>query len=218
MTDVGWFLRFAESLILAPQAGDIVGAGPLKPLAYKQARLAEVPAISRMYATPRQDTLDKELTALGLPVGWVGYDLEGWEYTPVWERKHPVEAVKRAALTVHNHNANLMVIPSAYIADQNPDMALYADLMIPQLKGYQATMTLDQYEMKVRALYAKLRVKRPGLPIWHDSAMSPQGIIQTAQQIYDHYARAADLVQGAIVWYDAGEEQLVREFFGLLGR
>lgn len=199
--------------------GDMWGVMYHGDLSKVERPLSIVPAYTRMFMTPTLDGVEEALSRLSIEVAYLGYDLERWDQTPIWEQENPVEAVRRMRDIARAHGLQFVLGPSRYFnVNFAAEMAPYVDIYIPQAKAYQANLSLDEYRDTLRSLFTTIKQANPNVSIWLDVAPNPKGVPKTAQEMMDCVNAVRDLIDGVWVTPTQDDGTVMREFLRLLGR
>ncbi|NPV10131.1 MAG: hypothetical protein HPY83_19490 [Anaerolineae bacterium] len=207
------------SLVSYDVVGDLWGVMYLGDLSRVEAQLSSVPAHTRMMMTPTLDGVEEALSRLSIEIAYLGYDLERWDQTPIWEQENPVEAVKLMRQIADAHGLKLVIGPSRYFNENfAAQMAPYVHAYIPQAKAYQANLSLDDYRDKVRGIMTQIKQANPAARVYLDLSPSPKGVPKTAEEMMACVDAVRDLIDGVWVTQTAEDAATLAEFVALLGR
>jgi hypothetical protein len=207
------------SLVSYDMAGDLWGVMYHGDLSRVENLLSTVPVHTRMIMTPTLDGIDEALSQLSIEVAYLGYDIERWDQTPVWEQENPVEAVKQMRAIADAHGLQLVLGPSIYFnTNFAAEMAPYVHVYIPQAKSYQANMGLTEYRETVRGLLTTIKQANPNARVYLDLSPSPKGVTKTAQEMLECVDSVRDLIDGVWVTQTAEDAATLAEFVSLIGR
>ena len=172
---------------------------------------------NRMLMTAAMADIASAVDSLPFPISYIGYDLERWNATPIWEQDNPVEAVNQAQQIAHARGLQLVIGPSRYFNENfGTQLAQYTDVYMPQAKAYQAYMNLSEYTSTVRSLLGSIKNANPSVRTWLDLSPTPKDITKTPEDMLECVAAVRDLIDGVWVTYASSEEENVTGFVNLL--
>lgn len=181
--------------------------------------LSSAPKGNRLLMVTSTEGIEEILDDLDVEISYIGYDLERWERTPVWEQEHPVEAVQKLQQIAHSRGLKLLIIPTIpYTERYGQQLALYTDVYVPQAKAYQARLEPAEYRVLMRRWFQDLKQANPKVKLYLDLAASPKGEKETPADLIEHVKAVHDLVDGAVIYYTPESVETVREFVKLMGR
>jgi hypothetical protein len=211
-----WLLtRWALSRLLAdPAAREVLRRSQVyeilrpgqKPLAGTTAKLIVIFASAR--------ALEDAVTGGTLPAGTYGllYDPEAWSFTPLTERREPVQAATRAAAVAHAHGLRLIVAPALDLTtvlapgSQGPRWQAFLDLgLIGQLARVADVVELQAqslerdtatYSAFLRAATSQASQAYPRITVLAGLSTNPPGAPVDSQHLTSAIQATRSMVDG----------------------
>ena len=197
--------------------GDILAVWVKEDLTWSERLLTTIPVENRMLMTASLEGLEETLDALEVEITYLGYDLERWERTPLSEQENPVEAVKLAQQIAHTHGLTLVLGPSKYFNEKfGAELAPHTDIYVPQVKGYQARLSTEEYHKTVGALLTSLKEANPELILFLDLSPTPKGFEKSPEEMIESLRGVRHLVDGLWITSTRKHADQVEEFIELV--
>ncbi len=151
-----------------------------------------------------------EAIARGIPFDAFGYDLEGWDQTPEWERTHQVEATQRARELADRYGVQLVMGPARAFTWRNwPAMAPYADMWIIQAQAGQRNYPAGSAFYDWLEEYVDMLDTNPDMPIWAQLSTSPDAPLDMDGYMAYVHSVWPSLVDGVYVFNPGSTLQLL---------
>lgn len=201
-TDVG-YMEFHPSGDLSTDIANIKRTlGPIPP---KQRELRSVSIKGAEAVLPA-------LYAQGFEIGILGYDHEGWEYTPQEEKDDPIGSCQRGQALARKFGVKFLLSTVNWMAKRwGAQAAPYVDIFKPQNKGQQDA----DYRVAIqeqRELYRALKAANPNIVLFHDMAACPKGNCKPLRELLDYYYGLSDMVEGIGIWATGSHEATLKPF------
>jgi len=147
------------------------------------------------------EDLANQARAQGIPFDAFGYDLEGWDQTPLWEREHQVEATRMARALADRYGVKLVMGPARAFTWRNwPQMAPYAHMWIIQAQAGQRQYPAGAQFANWLAEYVGYLSTNPNMPIWAQLSTNPDQPLTLPQYMAYVDSVKPSLIDGVYVF------------------